>query len=165
MVVRIARSNQAASFQMNKIAEFRNEFFFLSNFYPIDLTIDGKRYASSEHYYQACKALDLAEHDQIRYAPSPAAAKKEARKIKSFRYDWDTYRIKVMEKALRAKFANPEMRAALLMTENLYLEEGNWWNDTFWGVCRGVGHNHLGKMLMKIREEIKNEASVSRVLE
>jgi predicted NAD-dependent protein-ADP-ribosyltransferase YbiA (DUF1768 family) len=34
------------------------------------------------------------------------------------------------------------------------LVEGNWWNDTFWGVCNGVGENNLGKLLMKIRAEL-----------
>ena len=38
---------------------------------------------------------------------------------------------------------------------NEELIEENWWNDTFWGVCRGVGKNHLGQILMKIRKEIK----------
>jgi predicted NAD-dependent protein-ADP-ribosyltransferase YbiA (DUF1768 family) len=32
------------------------------------------------------------------------------------------------------------------------LIEGNWWGDTYWGVCNGVGENHLGKLLMKIRD-------------
>ena len=35
------------------------------------------------------------------------------------------------------------------------LIEGNVWNDTFWGVCNGKGHNHLGKILMKVRDEIR----------
>lgn len=32
-----------------------------------------------------------------------------------------------------------------------------WWQDVFCGVCKKteVGENHLGKLLMKIREEIK----------
>lgn len=32
--------------------------------------------------------------------------------------------------------------------------EENSWRDTYWGVCKGVGENHLGKILMKIRDEL-----------
>lgn len=37
------------------------------------------------------------------------------------------------------------------------LVEGNNWNDTFWGVCRGRGENNLGRILMKVRSEVKTE--------
>jgi len=33
--------------------------------------------------------------------------------------------------------------------------EDNYWGDIYWGVCRGVGQNKLGKMLEKIKEEIE----------
>lgn len=35
--------------------------------------------------------------------------------------------------------------------------KGNYWKDTYWGVCNGVGENHLGKLLMKIREKLKEK--------
>ena len=60
-----------------------------------------------------------------------------------------------MEEALRIKFSNPKLRKALLDTGDEYLEEGNTWGDQYWGVCNGVGKNKLGKLLMKIRQEIK----------
>jgi predicted NAD-dependent protein-ADP-ribosyltransferase YbiA (DUF1768 family) len=41
----------------------------------------------------------------------------------------------------------------LLDTGTQTLVEGNWWGDVFWGVCKGVGSNHLGKLLMKLRKE------------
>jgi predicted NAD-dependent protein-ADP-ribosyltransferase YbiA (DUF1768 family) len=54
---------------------------------------------------------------------------------------------------LRQKFQNPELREKLLCTGKLELIEGNYWGDTYWGVCRGVGENRLGKLLMLVREE------------
>jgi hypothetical protein len=42
----------------------------------------------------------------------------------------------------------------LLATKGHDLAEGNWWGDTFWGTCKGTGHNHLGKILMDIRSEL-----------
>ena len=140
-----------------KIDSFRNEFFFLSNFYPIEIEIDGKKYKSAEHYYQACKALDPIEHELIRNAETAAMTKKYVRKIKSFNDDWNNIRLDVMCKALKAKFSIPEMRNALLLTDGYELEESNWWGDTYWGTYNGVGHNNLGKLLMKFRETIKNE--------
>ena len=139
-----------------KIDKFRDEFFFLSNFYPIELEIDGKKYKSSEHYYQACKALDEVEHDMVRDAATPAASKKVARMIDSFNKNWHDVRLGVMRKALSVKFAIPKLREALLMTGDAELIEGNWWKDTYWGVCNGVGENNLGKILMELREEFKS---------
>jgi predicted NAD-dependent protein-ADP-ribosyltransferase YbiA (DUF1768 family) len=37
------------------IDSFRGEYFFLSNFYLVEIEIGGKSYPSSEHYYQAMK--------------------------------------------------------------------------------------------------------------
>ena len=62
-----------------------------------------------------------------------------------------------MLSGLRIKFKNPELRSLLLATGNEELVEGNWWRDTYWGVCEGVGQNKLGKLLMQVREEVKND--------
>lgn len=139
-----------------KIDSFQREFFFLSNFYPIVLEIDGKKYRSSEHYYQACKALNMDDHEKIRNTLTPNDAKKAARKIKSFDPNWDTNRLDVMRKVLEVKFAIPEMREALLATDGFELIEKNWWHDKFWGTdMDNIGENNLGKMLMELREKYK----------
>ena len=52
---------------------------------------------------------------------------------------------------------NHSLRQALLDTKDVHLIEGNNWGDTYWGVCKGIGCNKLGEILMQIREEIKNE--------
>ena len=60
-----------------------------------------------------------------------------------------------MEKILRIKFRPKSYLAYLLtQTDPLYLCEGNTWKDTYWGVFNGVGENHLGKILMKIRGDL-----------
>lgn len=54
------------------------------------------------------------------------------------------------------KALNPELYQKLQNTGNKYLEETNYWEDTYWGVHKteakeeGVGENNLGKLLMKI---------------
>ena len=66
-----------------------------------------------------------------------------------------------MESGLRYKFSkhNPKLRQKLLDTNGVELVEYNYWHDVFWGVCKKteVGENHLGKLIMKIREEVDNE--------
>ena len=63
----------------------------------------------------------------------------------------------LMKRLLKMKFAIPELKEMLLATGDEELVEGNYWRDTIWGVCDGVGENHLGKMLMEIREDLRNE--------
>ena len=66
-------------------------------------------------------------------------------------------KIDIMRQVLKSKFTqNPELKAKLIATGDAELIEGNNWNDRFWGVCRGVGQNHLGKLLMEVRAELVN---------
>ena len=62
-----------------------------------------------------------------------------------------------MRKVLEYKFENPELRAKLLDTGDRELIEANTWHDTYWGVDKwsGKGHNMLGKLLMKLRDELR----------
>lgn len=60
-----------------------------------------------------------------------------------------------MEIFLYEKFSYPYLRKWLLETGEEELIEGNNWGDKFWGQVNGIGENHLGRLLMEIREEIK----------
>lgn len=60
-----------------------------------------------------------------------------------------------MYKLLRAKFVQEPMRSKLLETGEAYLEETNYWKDTFWGVYNGTGENRLGRLLMLVRDELR----------
>jgi len=143
--------------EMKKIVkEFRNKYYFLSNFFPVTIIIDGLEYKSTEHYFQSMKFTDPKIQGQVRNAPTPSMAKKIAKKFRK-REDWYDISLDVMERALRAKFNKPDLRKKLIATGDMYLQEGNQWNDTFWGVDlkTGKGKNHLGRLLMKIRTKIK----------
>lgn len=143
------------------IDQFRGDFGFLSNFFESSIWIDGIQYKSVEHAYQAAKAGDEVSKRMIREAKTPGIAKKLGYAVQ-LPYDWDKKKIDLMRTLIREKFANPLLRAMLLATGDAELIEGNTWNDTFWGVCRGVGQNWLGKILMEIREECrKEEAEIS----
>lgn len=54
------------------------------------------------------------------------------------------------------KFNKEPFKSKLIATGDLYIQEGNLWNDKFWGVClkTNTGQNILGKLIMEIRNEI-----------
>ena len=46
---------------MNDIREFRGEFSWLSNFYPVQIEYEGLTYPSVEHAYQAGKLINIED--------------------------------------------------------------------------------------------------------
>ena len=149
------------------IDSFTGENDFLSNFSPVVIQYEDFIYSSLEHAYQAAKTIIITERELIHEAPTPGKAKRLGKTV-TLRSNWEKIKLEVMEKLLRQKFQIPLLERKLTMTYPCELIEGNNWNDTYWGVCKGTGKNHLGKLLMKIREEkvlaqrIKNAAEKKR---
>ena len=85
----------------------------------------------------------------------PSSAKRKGRRVK-LRNDWEEVKDQIMYEIVLNKFSqNEELRKKLIATGDEYLEEGNTWYDTYWGVCNGKGKNKLGKILMQVREELR----------
>jgi ribA/ribD-fused uncharacterized protein len=142
-----------------KIGEFQGAYRFLSNFWPAEVTYEGITYPTAEHAYQAAKTLDATERRRIAALPTPAEAKAEGRKLK-LREDWETAKFVVMEDVVRLKFtSHADLREKLLATGDALLEEGNTWGDRVWGVYQGQGENCLGKILMKVRKELRTSSA------
>ena len=140
---------------MDTVRRFRNEYAFLSNFYPARLMYQGLTYYNAEAAYQAQKCATPADRDPFT-ALYGDEAKHLGRKV-VLRSDWDRIKLPVMEEIVRAKFLqNPHLAARLLRTGTAELLEGNPWHDTFWGVDSktGEGENHLGRILMDLRREL-----------
>lgn len=141
-----------------KIDHFRGEYAFLSNFWEVPVTYKGLTYGSNEAAFQAQKCMteeEKMEFTQLR----PSASKKLGRRVQ-LRPDWEEVKVTIMEEIVRAKFTqNEDLKQLLLATGDAYLEEGNTWHDTCWGVDAktGEGLNHLGRILMKIREELQRQ--------
>jgi ribA/ribD-fused uncharacterized protein len=138
---------------------FRGEYAFLSNMHPCQVDFLGRSYPSSENAYQAQKTLN----EELRHyftLISPTQAKKKA-KDPSFlviRDEWDKIRRLAMLEVVSAKFnQNPELKAKLLATGDMELVEYNYWNDRYFGVCRGEGENWLGRILMYVRKELRHQ--------
>ena len=136
------------------INSFMHEYRFLSNFYTAPIVVKDITYPSLENVFQAAKTTDEALRVPFQFCTA-TIAKRRGRKLR-LREDWDDIKLDVMLFLVRRKFKKEgELATLLLDTYPQELVEGNWWNDTFWGVCDGVGENHLGKILMKVREELQ----------
>lgn len=138
------------------ILSFRDEYFFLSNFYPVEIKLDGIVYPNAETAFQAQKTLDVEERRKFSMLKNPVQAKRLGRKVK-LRDDWEEVKLDIMTEVVSQKFLqHPHLIEMLLQTGDEELVEGNKWGDRFWGVCKGKGENHLGKILMKIRDVYKS---------
>lgn len=135
------------------INKFVGEYKFLSNMYPCIIEVEGQKYPSVEHAFQAMKSLDSNDRVAMSVCRSPEEAK-QAGKLLNLRSDWEQVKVNLMYTILKKKFTDPELAQKLKSTQGEELIEGNTWGDKFWGVYKGQGENQLGKLLMKIREEI-----------
>lgn len=138
------------------INKFQGTTRWLSNFHIgiIDMP-DGIAYPSGEHAYQAHKSTDSRERRRIAALLKPRDARRAGQELK-LREDWEDVKLDIMAEITRRKFnQDSELGAKLLETSNQKLIEGNTWGDQFWGVCNGKGENHLGHILMQIRDELR----------
>jgi ribA/ribD-fused uncharacterized protein len=142
---------------LSRVFEFKGEYAFLSNFWGCTVIHEGINFPSSEHAYQAAKSFLPDEKLRISLLPTPGDAKRAGKRI-VLRPDWEQVKISVMTEIVREKFTrNPHLGQYLIATGDAELFEGNSWHDFFWGVDikNGKGENHLGKILMKVRTELK----------
>ena len=142
------------------IDAFRGENYYLSNFYPCTFYVDGIPYTNAEAAFQAQKCR-TKEQKLLFSKDGPYAEARVAKRAGGaggnidLPKDWNQNRLEIMEKVLKAKFSqNPDLLAKLKNTGSKELIEGNTWGDYYWGVCKGKGANHLGKILMKIRKQL-----------
>ena len=136
------------------INQFRGKYYFLSNFYSSPVTYEGLTYLSNEAAFQSAKTFSDRE---CFTNLDPSSAKKLGRKVQ-LRPDWEETKYNVMYEIVKAKFTqNLDLKTKLLETDNQYLEEGNTWGDKICGTVNGVGENNLGKILMRVKDEIRNE--------
>lgn len=135
------------------IDSFSGEYEYLSNFHRVDIKHFGIVYPSVENAYQASKTEDVVLK-QMFVNVTAGQSKKLGRTI-VLRPDWENIKIDVMRNLIRRKFQDVNLRKLLLATGDNVLVEGNLWGDRFWGVCKSVGENWLGRILMEERDEIK----------
>lgn len=135
------------------IEAFTGEYRWLSNFY-----VDPQDGFCVEKHYQAQKHVRPEDRRPFGREVTPSQAKRMGKRI-PLRPDWDSVKCEIMLQLLRRKFSSPVLASWLKDTGDAELVEGNYWGDTYWGVCRGVGLNMLGKLLMQVRKELNDLAA------
>jgi N-glycosidase YbiA len=129
---------------------------YLSNFSLHPIALDGYCWPTVEHYYQAQKFAGTEFswlNTKIRAAATPEAAAAIGRCADYCpSEDWPDRKLRVMERAVLAKFnGHPELRQLLLATGTAPIVEDSP-VDYFWGCGEDrSGLNHLGKILMGVR--------------
>lgn len=143
------------------IPAFRDQLSFLSNMYlcPVTVSLNGIQYTfpSAENAYQACKNQNYI--DQF-LTISPSEAKKLG-SIISIDQEWDNKKENYMNFIVHKKFnQNPDLMKKLIKCDFQIVERNNW-NDTYWGICNGIGENKLGNILELIKCENLNRPFLS----
>jgi ribA/ribD-fused uncharacterized protein len=131
-----------------------------SNFSLHHIQIGNTYWTTVEHYYQAQKFIGSQDESLItliQTASTPeAAATLGRRNMRCVRPDWTQVKIPVMREAVLQKFlTHREIREVLLLTRDETIVE-NSPTDYFWGCgADKTGENHLGKILMSVREQLR----------
>jgi ribA/ribD-fused uncharacterized protein len=148
-----------------RISDFEGKNYFLSNYAPARVKLNGLEFPTVEHAYQAAKTLETAARQKIQGASTPGLARKMGRQLPQ-RPDWPEVKVEVMRDLIRQKFEqHPNLNKQLLATGDAELVEGNTWHDNFWGDCRcprcaaEPGENHLGRLLMAVRQHLREAGS------
>ncbi len=132
----------------------------LSSYSAHSFSLDDENWPTVMHYYQAKKFEDTRYQKKIALAESPKAAQNLGRnRFKKRRKDWKTIKIVMMTRAVYTKMkTHPDIAQLLLNTDDKQIVESNNY-DYFWGCGRDRrGENHYGKVLMAVREKLREEA-------
>lgn len=156
-------------YDRDQVVSFRKtteDFGGLSNMapgYPIHVL--GLRIRTSEALYQACRFPHLPQVQRmILEEGSPMTAKMRSKPyLPETRPDWEQVRTQVMRWCLRAKLLNnwDAFSALLLATGDRPIVEDSR-KDDYWGAKVGddnllAGRNVLGRLLMELREIVRND--------
>jgi N-glycosidase YbiA len=135
----------------------REAYGAFSNFAPHPIELDGLRWPTVEHYFQAQKFAGTQHVEAIRQASSPMVAARMGRsQARPLRSNWDQVKDEIMLRAVRAKFAQHADLAALLLSTGDALIVEHALRDHYWGDgSDGSGANKLGQILMTVRAELR----------
>jgi ribA/ribD-fused uncharacterized protein len=143
----------------DKVIQFyskKGDYGCFSNFYPSPFSVNKKLYRTVEHYFQSKKFEGLEQEQIVIDAPTPAKAFKLGRtKTVKRRGDWEVVKNDIMYEGLKYKFSiHKDLRDKLLETGEAKLVEHTV-KDSYWADGGdGSGKNMLGKLLMKLRDEL-----------
>lgn len=141
------------------IQKFDKEYKWLSNFAPCKIILpdDHRVYSSVEHAYMSAKSDNEDWKDICADSSNAPGIIKKVSKMVELRKDWEDIKTIIMEKCIDQKFDQEPYKTNLINTRNELIQEGNWWNDKFWGIClkTNEGKNNLGKIIMNKRNRLR----------
>lgn len=129
---------------------------FLNNFYRSRMFIYGRWWNWVEAPYQAMKTIVPEERDQIWAATTPRESRNLGQKV-TMHDSWNDIKVEVMYQCCLAKFTqNEDLLDRLMDTgEEELIEDSP--IDSFWGCgADGKGQNNLGKVLMRVRKDLRH---------
>lgn len=132
---------------------------FLSNYYNKALKFEGQTYPTAENAFQASRFVSRDMRYKFAYMPCYHARYCGSAYRTTVPGWWDK-RYEILYEVLRIKFSDPELAKQLKATGDAEIVITNNWHDNDYGDCtcrkcrNRVGNNAMGKMLMKLRDEI-----------
>lgn len=136
------------------INQFKGEYDFLNNRFGCRFVWQGLQYGNVEAAFQSSKCTDESERKVLAGCSADKAALK-GKELIPFS-GWEEVRLDIMTSIQKAKFEqNPALMKKLIDTGNRLLINGNNKQETYWGVdlYSWQGENHLGKIIMNIRDK------------
>jgi len=151
--------------------EDKGEFRAFSNQAEYPIQVNDVKYPTVEHFFQVQKAINFGDkeiEEKMMKTPSAKAVKALGKKVKNFiKEDWDSKRLEIMTRGVRAKFVqHPEIQKTLMDTGSKQIGEADA-RDSFWAIgtsentevskdpAKWKGQNHLGKIMMALRDDFK----------
>lgn len=149
-----ARAGRAIRF-----SSLHGEYGCFSNFAAYPVTLKGRVWPTNEHYFQAQKFAGTEHEEAVRLAKTPKLAANMGRsRERPLRADWEQAKDGIMAEVVRAKFTqHADLRRILLETGDATIVEHRA-KDSYWGDGPdGSGKNMLGRILMRVRDELRQE--------
>ena len=138
------------------INKFDNEYIFLSNYYTQNITYKGITYNCAMNAYYGQLISDNLQKKAIANATPSRALSMVINSISKIDYSQEE-QDNIMYEILKVKFSDSKLKNLLLQTNQEPLNNNINWEDTYWGICNDEGDNKLGKLLMKLRDELSND--------
>ena len=152
-----------------------DEYGCFSNWYPAHFTYAGRQYVHSEQFMMYQKVAMFEKYDlmdQIMETEDPGKCKKIAgQPFPEFNAElWNKTKYRIVKKGIKAKFAQNEVILRILLGTGTALLAECAPRDKEWGIGIGMdnpdrldvskwkGKNYLGRALMEVRDELRQES-------
>lgn len=158
------------------VEKFRGDYYPFSNMYPLRHAIPtdcGIDVPTSEHAYMSNRFVNPALQREVALARAKEGDRRTWANGKAAHdiahsfiehgaeqiFNDDFAKVALMRRVVTTKLEyNSEIVELLLSTGSEQIEEGNDWDDDFWGITpigSGNGQNHLGRIYMELRESLR----------